>query len=87
MSELGTFSIRVVDEDGVGVGDVKVSVHYASLLAGYFHGRTDSDGWVEFDIETAPPWGTLIETIYVDDEEVGGGFHPEDGNTFSFNRP
>ena len=88
MSDLGTFSIRVVDEDGDGVGNARVSVHWAALLAGPAEkGYTDSDGWVELDIRSGAPWGSLVDTVYVNDEEVGGGFTPEDGDTFSFTLP
>jgi hypothetical protein len=86
--DLGSFSIRVVDEDGNGVSGASVTVHYASLLAGYYSESTDSDGWAEFDIESAPPWGSLVSKVAVDGRWVDeDGFTPEDGDTFSYARP
>ncbi len=84
MSGSGSFSIRIVNDDGDGISGVEVSVHYASVLAGYHKSDTDSDGWAQFDIESAPPWGSLIETVYANDEKVGGDINPDDGDTFSF---
>lgn len=86
--DLGTFRIKVIDEHGDGVSMAKVSVHYAAFLAGPGPSDyTDSDGLVEFPIQRGAPWGSLIQTVYVNHEKVGGGFTPMDGYEFSFNRP
>jgi hypothetical protein len=85
---MGTFSIRVVDDDGDGVSGAKVNIFYASLLCPNDSGSTDSDGWVEFEINSAPPWGSLISKVAVNDEYVDeDGFNPNDGDTFSYTRP
>lgn len=85
---MGTFSIRVVDEDGDGVRGAEVSVFYASLLCPNASGYTDSDGWVEFEIDSAPPWGSLISKVAVNHEWVDeNGFNPDDGDTFSYTLP
>jgi len=83
MSDLGSFSIRVVDEDGNGVEDVTVTCDYQ--LGGQGTEYTDSDGWVTFPILkgfTASSYG--INTVYINGEEVKDFFYPEDEDTFSF---
>jgi hypothetical protein len=84
MSDNGSFRIRIVDEDGNGMGGVEVTIFYASLLAGYSVADTDSDGWAEFALESAPPWGSLIKMVSANDEVVGEDIDPSDGDTFSF---
>jgi hypothetical protein len=88
MSSEGSFSIRVVDEDGDPVNGARISVVYGASAGGLLPGgvetrHTDSDGWAEFDIYTGT-WGSLIEEVYVDGELVDSSLTPEDGDTYSF---
>jgi hypothetical protein len=73
------FSIRIIDEDGDGVSDIKVSVSFDSL-GGWLEEFTDSDGWATFE-----PSGHHVSCkVYVRDELLGE-VGIEDGDTFSFN--
>ena len=86
MSDDGTFSIRVVDEDGDGVEDAKVQ-YAVGAVCGVGEGYTDSEGWVTFDITTGALNGDVIRisTIWVNGVQVSGDdVYPEDGDTFSF---
>lgn len=89
MSEHGTFSIRVVDQDGNGVEGAKVSYQCGSL-SGVGTEYTDSDGWAEFAIIHATLGGGAIpiQRIWVNSAEVSDAtIYPEDGDTFSFTLP
>jgi uncharacterized protein YraI len=89
MSEHGTFSIRVVDEDGNGVSGAKVSYQCGSM-SGVGTEYTNSDGWAEFDIIHATLMGGTIpiQKIWVNSHEVSDDtIYPEDGDTFSFVLP
>lgn len=89
MSEHGTFSIRVVDDNGYAVSGAKVS-YQCGKMSGVGTGYTDSDGWAEFDIIHATLGGgaILVYRIWINGEEVSdSSFYPEDGDTFSFTLP
>lgn len=88
MSEHGTFSIRVVDEDGTGISGAKVSYQCGSM-SGIGTEYTDDDGWATFDIIHGVLGGRIpIEKIWVNSEEVSDNVtYPEDGDTFSFTLP
>jgi hypothetical protein len=47
MSDEGTFSIRVVDEDGRPVSNREVTIDYGTMR-GVGTEYTDDDGWAEF---------------------------------------
>lgn len=80
-------SIRVVDDEGDPVSDVKVTIIF-SLMSGYDTKYTDSDGWAEFEYKSIDSGKSMsVKTIYVNGEEVGGGFRLENGDTKSFNLP
>lgn len=87
MSDLGTFSIRVVNEEGYGVSGAEVSCDYEWLTVGTEY--TDEDGWATFSIEPTFFSGSAvaIQMIWVNGEEVHGWFRPEDGDTLSFTVP
>lgn len=89
MSDSGTWSVRVVDEDGNGVSGVKVS-YQCGAMSGVGTEYTDYDGWAEFEIVNQVLGGgpIAVHRIWVDGEEVSDDhFYPEDGDTFSFVRP
>jgi hypothetical protein len=88
MSSEGTFSIRVVDEDGDPVRGAKVTVFYGASVGGLLPGgsetrHTGSDGWAEFE-RYVGTWGSLIERVYVNGELVGTSLTPDDGDTYSY---
>jgi len=56
-----------------------------SLLGGYLSEYTDSDGWVEFEIDGSDQYEVIWENIYIDGEEVSGSITINDGETLSFN--
>lgn len=84
--EFGTFSIRVVDEDGHGVNGAKVSLAWWTLIGeppAWDREFTDSDGWATFQI-----MNRSLETISINDEIVAEGLDkPDDGDTLSFTEP
>jgi hypothetical protein len=85
----GTFSIRVVDERGHGVGDVEVACQYGRM-SGVGKQYTNEDGWAEFPIIPETLLGGIIpiRCVWVNDVVVHDlGFSPEDGDTFSFTLP
>lgn len=85
----GTWSVRVVDEDGEGVSGVEVA-YKCGHLSGVGSEYTDDNGWAEFElIEGVLGGGTIaVHKIWIDGEEVSGDlFYPEDGDTFSFVQP
>ena len=87
MSEWGTFSIRVVDEDGKGVSGAKVSYQ---CMSGVGTEYTNSDGRAEFDILSSPLMGGTfpITKVWVNSREVSvNTLYPEDGATFTFVLP
>lgn len=89
MSSDGTFSIRVVDENGDGVSGVKVS-YQCGHMSGVGSEYTDDDGWAAFPIitETLGSGVIPIHKIWVDGEEVSDEvMYPSDGDTWSFTRP
>lgn len=88
MSEHGTFSIRVVDENGDGVSEAEVA-YECGQMSGVGSEYTDSDGWAEFDIVHGMFGGPIpIDKVWVNGEEVSdNSFYPEDGDTFSFTLP
>jgi hypothetical protein len=90
MSEHGTFSIRVVDEDGNGVEGAEVS-YQCGAISGVGTEHTNSDGWAEFEIihEVFLGGGAIpIRCIWVNGTEVSDAtIYPEDGDTFSFTLP
>jgi len=90
MSDEGSFSVRLVDEDGYPIGDRSVTVFYGGFLSGYETQYTDSDGWAEF-----PTFGhSNVDKIYsyelhgllVQKRDVllSDGESIFDGATFSF---
>ena len=89
MSELGTWSVRVVDEDGNGVEGVTVA-YQCGLISGVGTAYTDEDGWAQFEIikETLGAGPIAVHKIWVEGTEMSDNvFYPEDGDTFSFVRP
>jgi hypothetical protein len=86
MSDLGTFSIRVVDEEGRGVADAEVMCHYQSGGVGTEY--TDRDGWTEWEILHGLMAGNYaIKKVWVNGTEVMDLFYPDDGDTFSVTVP
>ncbi len=88
MSGEGSWSVRVVDEDGNGVRGARVA-YQCGLISGVGTEYTDDDGWVTFDLIRGVMGGvTAVERIWVNGEEVrDDAFYPEDGDTFSFTLP
>ncbi len=87
VSEYGTFSIRVVDEDGNGVSGAKVSYQ---CMSGVGNEHTNSDGRAEFEIIQSPLMGGTfpITKVWVNSHEVSNDtLYPEDGDTFTFVLP
>ena len=83
--DLGTFSIRIVDEDGNGVNGARIDLRwYTALLEPPVQDYefTDSDGWATFDIQKI-----ALEKVYVNDELVAEDLEPDDGDTFSLTAP
>jgi hypothetical protein len=77
-------SIRAINDDDNGRSGVKVTL-MGSLLGGYLSEYTDSDGWVEFEIDGSDQYEVIWENIYIDGEEVSGSITINDGETLSFN--
>jgi hypothetical protein len=85
----GTFSIRVVDDDGGPVEGASVSCKYGAI-SGVGSELTDSDGWAQFDIiEGAIDTNVMpITTIWINDVAVSDSdIYPDDGDTMSFTLP
>jgi hypothetical protein len=76
------FSIRVVDDDGEGVADVEVSIHYSLDDE---QDTTDEDGWVTFD-QSHEFQDVVYAKVYVDGVFMGE-IAAEDGDTFSYTKP
>ena len=88
-TESGSFSSRVVDEDGEGISSIMVSAQYGAI-SGIHNEYTDDDGWATFPIVEKVLGGgaILIHRVWVNDEEVvSDGFYPGDGMTMSFTVP
>jgi hypothetical protein len=86
MSE-GTFSIRVVDEDGNGVEGVKVTCKYRGILHGMEEEYTDEDGWARFHVSYTMFSGSTvpINNIWIGDDQVLDEIkYMEDGDTLSY---
>src|SRR4051794_331386 len=86
VTEEGTFSIRIVDEDGNGVGGIDVYIEHGLGILHSHREETDSDGWAEFPLLK----GSISDSLTVDVVMVNGVrvnddyFTPEDGDTFSY---
>lgn len=74
---MGTFSIRVVDEDGRPRSGVTIMVAYGSF-GGVGTEYTDDDGWTQWELLDHYSFKVYIE----DNEGVDCTF--EDGDTCSF---
>lgn len=74
---MGSFSVRVVYDDGDGASGIKVFVSFG-LLGGHSEEYTDSDGWAEFD-----NYGNESGSIYIDGSEIGE-YDLSDGSSYSF---
>lgn len=83
-NSMGTFSIRVVDEDGTGVSGAKVSCHYPLT---YQTEYTDSEGWATFDVHGGIASFPVVDTLYINGVEVATSLATEDGDTFSYTQP
>lgn len=81
---MGTFSVRVVNEDGVGVPGVEVSCHYPLT---YQTRHTDSDGWAEFDVHGGLMSFPVVDHLYINSVEVDTSLKTEDGDSFSYTLP
>lgn len=81
---MGTFSIRVVDEDGQGVCGAKVSCHYPTTHQSQY---TDSDGWAEFDAHGGLLSFPVVDHLYINGVEVDASVRTDDGDTFSYTIP
>jgi protocatechuate 3,4-dioxygenase beta subunit len=88
VSEHGSFSIRVVDEDGNGVSGARVAYQCGSI-SGVGTAYTDDDGWAVFEIVHGILDGEIpIQKIWVNGNEVSDETtYPQDGDTFSFTLP
>ena len=90
MSDDGTFSIRLVDENGDALTDRKVTVFYKGILGGSEKRYTDYDGWAEFPTFGENYIGEVysyeLRGILVTKHSVllTGGEEIYDGATFSF---
>lgn len=73
------YSIRIINENGDGIANEKVSVHYEMT---HDSGWTDEDGWVSFEKGNLMYYSVDV-TVYFRGEELGK-ICAEDGNTFSF---
>ena len=81
---MGTFKIRIVDEDGVGVRGAEVSCHYPLTHQSRY---TDSHGWAEFDVHGGLMSFPVVDHLYVNGVEVDTSLRTEDGDTFSYTLP
>lgn len=90
MSDLGTFSIRIVDKEGNGVPNVEVECRYYTIPASWHGEYTNEDGWAEFEIagEYGGSTPAQIAGVRVKGEVVSDEWwRPEDGDTKSFTLP
>lgn len=76
--------IRVVDDDGDGIEGASVSMHFFGLVGGYLAEYTDEDGWAFFEIESTHSSEMIIETIYVNGNEVDSDLTIRDGESLSY---
>lgn len=81
MSEHGSFSIRVVDDEGNGIEGKKVIVFHHGLMGGHQEEYTDDEGWVTFERYDHTP---SITKVYVDGDLVDSDISPDDGETYSY---
>lgn len=89
MRDAGSFSIRVVDDDGQPVSGAKVS-YQCGDMSGVGTEYTDDDGWATFDIIEAVICGPgpAVRRIWVNSVEVSDeSWYPADGDTMSFTIP
>lgn len=75
---MGHFSIRVVNDDGKPVRDIKVVVDFG-LLDGDQSEYRDSDGWVEFNNH-----GDYVSAKFYVDGHDKGTHSTYNGGTHSF---
>lgn len=78
MNQGGTFSVRVMRNNGNPANDIGVMVVYSGLLTGFSEKRTNSNGWVEFHNLNNEPG-----TIWVHGHNMGD-HSLADGKTYSF---
>ncbi|MGB9596299.1 MAG: hypothetical protein ACPL7B_08465 [Candidatus Poribacteria bacterium] len=74
------YSIRVVDRNGKGISNEKVSVHYELTFDSNW---TDSDGWVTFEKSNLIYNGIKVD-VYFRGKLLGKISWAENGDTFSF---
>lgn len=92
MSATGSFSIRLMNEDGEPVTDREVTVFYDGLFSGSESQDTDDDGWATFPIFSEPDYIGKIYTTELNDDLLvtsstvllTDGERVEDGDTFSY---
>ena len=85
---LGSFSIRIVDENQQPMSGVAVGCSYCGLGSEIQY--TNNKGWATFPIYggtifSSQPVG--VDQIYVNEIELMDFFYPEDGQTESFEYP
>ena len=78
-------SIRVVDEDGDPVHGARVTIDHG-WLTGIDSKYTDVEGWAEFSYESIEKSELWVTTIWIEGDEVAGGFYMSDGDTRSYTR-
>ena len=80
------FCIRIVDEDGYPVVGVRVSVHFAALMADSAEEFTNESGWACcLPIDTTVTWAGIVEAVYVNGRQVNNGtFTVEHEDSWSF---
>lgn len=75
-----SFSVRVMRGNSPAYG-IKVTVSYHGFFAGIDSNYTNDDGWATLSIENSEG---VIETLYVDGDEVFAPGKVHDGDTLSF---
>lgn len=74
---MGTFSVRVIYDDGEPASDIKVFVDFGTF-GGHSQGYTDDEGWVEFENH-----GNRNASFIIDNEEYED-YDVSDGESYSF---
>lgn len=77
-------AIRVISENGSPKKGARVSIIFFGFLGGYSKEYTDSDGWANFDIPSANEYRMIINSIYVNGEEVDSDLGIDRGEKKSY---
>jgi hypothetical protein len=78
-------SIRVVDDEGNPVPNVRVTINF-TIFTGIDTAYTNDDGWAEFSYDSIDDSRLWVNDIYINSERVAGDFYLDDGETQSFTK-